>query len=577
MKKRNLTSQLYSLLFRYPYNTNQNQEIVKEIPRNPFLEYEGRVVRSINIKQLDVFGPSVYDTLRKANNWLERAGNKLHRDTRERVLRKSFLLFEEGDLLDPQVLWDNERLLRQSPIIHDARIVVIPDARFSNIVDILVLTQDTWSLTPRSIRLNGPNNLGLTMEQRNRRGLAHTVYHGLYFNGDAPRGSRIEYTTGYVIPNIKKSFVTAEATLMLFRDVKQGQVRVYRPFLTPQTVYAGNATLSYNRINNYVLRLQGSDTASVVRVPLTYFFADAWLGRAFKLNVGDSQLRERGRLVLSGRATRFSYSQRPTVTPDTNRLYQNRSTYLLSLGFSNRLYRRDVLIYGFGRTEDVPYGWLASGVVGLERTEFGNRQYFGAQLSQAHYLSKNRGYLYLLANFGTYIRAGQCEQGVLSGEANYFTPLFKLGRADVRQFINVRYVRGIGRFNDEYVSINNRDGIRGLNRDFLIGTRKLTMSFETVLFAPFQTFGFRIATFGFADLAMIGQSDTKLLSGRLYQGYGLGFRFRNENLAFNTFSVRLAYYPTIQTGNRFGADFAGETPLRLRDFGVEEPEVVRFR
>jgi hypothetical protein len=577
MKKRNLTGQLYNLLFRYPYNTNQNQELVKEIPRNPFSEYEGRVIRHIRIQQLDVFGPSVYDTLRKASNWIERTGNRLHRDTRERVLRKSFLLFDEGDVLNPQVVWDNERLLRQSPIIHDARIVVLPDARFSNIVDILVLVQDTWSLTPRSVRLSGPNNLGMVLEQRNRRGLAHTVFHGLFYNGNAARGSRLEYTGGYVIPNIRKSFITAEANLQLFRDNKQGLVRVYRPFLTPQTVYAGSASLSYNRVNNYVLRLQGNDTASVVRIPLSYFYGDAWLGRAFRLNVGNAQLRERGRLVLAARATRFKYYQRPAVTTDTNRLYQNRSTYLMSMGFSNRLYRRDVLIYGFGRTEDVPYGWLASGVVGAERTEFGNRSYLGMQLSQAHYLTKNRGYLYLLANVGTYLRAGQAEQGVISAEANYFSRLFKIGQADVRQFVNVRYVRGINRFNDEYISINNREGIRGLNRDFLIGTRKLTVSLETVLFAPFQTFGFRVATFGFADFALIGQPDKGLMTSRLYQGYGLGFRFRNENLTFNTFSLRLAYYPTVITGNRFGLVFDGETPLRLRDFGVDEPEVVRFR
>lgn len=576
MKKRGITGELYNLLFRYPYNTNANQQIVNEIPKNPFLEYEGRVIRRIVIKRLDVFGPSVYDTLRKASIGVEKFGNKLHKNTREEVIRKSFLLFKEGESLEPQLVWDNERLLRQSPIFHDARIIVMPDARFPNIVDILVLTQDTWSLQPRSIQFGGFNNFGMIIEQKNRQGLAHTLYHGVFYNGNAPKGSRLEYTGGYLIPNIRKTFITGAAGIDLFRENKQVYARLFRPFLTPETKYAGNASMSYNNLKSYVIQTE-PDTLYSVGIPLKYFYGDVWLGRAFKLNLGNQQLRDRGRLVIGIRGSRYHYFKRPDIKQDANRLYQNRSTYLLSLGFSNRLYRRDVLIYGFGRTEDVPYGWLASVVTGFEKNEFGKRDYYGLQLSKGQYLPKNHGYLYLLGNFGTFVRETHWEQGQLSLEANYFSSLFKIGRSDVRQFVNFRYATGIHRFNYEYLTLNDREGIRGLSSNYLIGTRKATLNLETVLFSPFQTFGFRIAAFGFADMGLISYSNKTLLASTLYQGYGIGFRFRNENLTFNTFSIRFGYYPTVPEGSIFRANFSGETPLRLQDFRFEEPGVVTFR
>lgn len=47
-------------------------------------------------------------------NWFERAGNKTHMLTRERVIRRD-LLFKPGDKFDPQLVVRNKQLLRSRP------------------------------------------------------------------------------------------------------------------------------------------------------------------------------------------------------------------------------------------------------------------------------------------------------------------------------------------------------------------------------------------------------------------------------------------------------------------------------
>ncbi len=101
MYKRRLTRQLYDALFRDVYNSQLKTGEVDALDNNPFREYAGKVIGTIYVRRLDVFGPSVYDTLRQSHNWFERFGSQLHANTRESVIRRQYLLFQEGDQVDP--------------------------------------------------------------------------------------------------------------------------------------------------------------------------------------------------------------------------------------------------------------------------------------------------------------------------------------------------------------------------------------------------------------------------------------------------------------------------------------------
>ncbi len=570
MSKSKVGRELYGFLFQDVYNQGNSQE-VSQIEQNPFAEHQGKVIRKIYLKKLKVFGESIYDTTKKASNWTDKALNKLHKDTQEQVIKNSFLLFEEGDVINAQLIWDNERLLRSTSIFHDARILVLPDATFPNQVDVLVLTQDVWSLEPL-IDAGGVDNFMLGLAQRNVRGLGHSWSNSFFYNKN--QSPKWEFQSKYIIPYIKKTYIVSEANLAYFRDFKQLSIKASRQFITPNTKWAGSGELSRNQTKNYVYY---QNTDSVISFPLNYNFAQMWVGRAFKLKLGSAELQERSRLILAFKTDTYHFTNRPQVTQDTNRLYSNRSDYLCSIGFTNRKYKRDLLIYGYGRTEDVPIGYLASATFGFENTEFGRRPYLGFKLAQGSYLKNNKGYLYNLISIGGYRRNSTIEQGIVSIESNYFSPLLKWRRSSIRHFATLRYTEGINRFDYEYVSISN-DGIRGLNSSLLRGTQKLTLGLETVCFSPISLVGFRMAFYGFADLGIIKSSGNNTINNKLYQGYGLGVRLRNENLTFNTVSIRIGFYPSIpNASSMLGTDIGGEQVLRLKDFTISEPQVIPFR
>lgn len=574
MYKRRLTRQFYDALFRDVYNSRRVSGEVNEIETNPFQPFEGRIIGTIYVRRLDVFGQSVYDTLRKANNWFERTANKLHANTREGIIRRQFLLFKEGDLVDPNVLKDNERLFRNTPIFHDARILVIPRPGSRMFVDVFVITQDVWSLLPGG-GFGGFNNFSVALDQRNFRGVGHQVYNRFSYNTTQP-GQKMEYQGRYAIPYVNllglKTFVTAQADVIHLRDIKQQSLKFFRPFLTPDTKYAGALELNHTRLNSRYF--DNRDSARYLNI--SYNYLDMWFGRSFRTNFGNPNAQTRTRIVVAGRVTRYTYIDRPRVTADSNQLYQNSRTALLSIGYSQRRYVRDVLVYGFGRTEDVPVGNLVSIVGGIDNAELGERLYTGLNFSRGQYFNK-AGYFYGLMNVGGYYRTKGIEQGVFSFIGNYFSPLHKTGWGNMRHFVSTRLTYGTERFNNEYITLTGREGI-GINSDALRGTKRLAMGYENVLFSTLNIVGFRVAIISFANFGLVGSPSKPLWKGPLYQGYGLGLRIRNENLTFNTFQIRIAYFPNIPNNNSpFRYAFEAFPTLRFRDFDIAAPEIVPYR
>lgn len=570
MSKTKFSRAIYRLLFRDVYNQGKVTE-VKQIETNPFTPYEGMVIRKIIIRQLNMLGQSVYDTTRTGNQ-LERFFSKnLHTNTREGIIRKSFLLFSEGDDIKAKVLKDNERLLRSNKLIVDARILVIPRTDVTWMADVIVLIQDAWSLN-FSGGFNSFNNLHLGLNNINVQGTTHSLLTAIRYNS-TDTIQRVQFRTIYTVPYIGKTFITGQASLILERDIKEQSIHFFRPFLTTETKYAGSMEAGHTQLRQYKRRLDNAEVL-IPNFSIAYNYYDGWLGRSFKFPFENSFLSKNARLVTAIRHNRYSYRDRPLVSADLNRIYWNRSATLISLGYSNRNYKRDVLIYGFGRTEDVPVGNLFALTLGQEHTEFGGRGYAGVQYAAGTYMKHNLGYMYGLANFGTYVKSGKAQQGVISGQLNYISNLIPLRYSFFRQFVTIRFTQGIHRDSLDYLNISRDQGIRGIYSDQLIGTKRLTLGTETVFFSDKSILGFRIAYFVFADLGVVNGFG-RLRQSPLYQGYGFGLRLRNENLTFNTLQIRFGYYPNIPGNSsffRYGID--GNTPLKLRDFDISAPAIV---
>jgi hypothetical protein len=160
---------LYRLAFKQPDIPpipGKSHKIKSEVP---FIKYKGKVIRHIRIEILDPFGTSIYDTLSESQTASGKSLNSTHMKTRSWVIRKN-LFIKEGQKVDPYLLADNERNIRQMSFIDDVKTYITVPHHSGDSVDIIIVTKDvfsigfdmvTASLSNVSFRLFDGNFLGL--------------------------------------------------------------------------------------------------------------------------------------------------------------------------------------------------------------------------------------------------------------------------------------------------------------------------------------------------------------------------------------------------------------------------------
>lgn len=132
------------------------------IPSLEALEAAGAVIGEIRIRPLDIFD---LDDPRE-DNWLFRAANRLHIQTRPSTIRRQ-LLFASGERLSVRVIEETERLLRGNRFLYEA--TIRPIAWRDGVVDLEVRTRDTWSLQPgaKVSYAGGTSSGGLSLRDHN--------------------------------------------------------------------------------------------------------------------------------------------------------------------------------------------------------------------------------------------------------------------------------------------------------------------------------------------------------------------------------------------------------------------------
>jgi hypothetical protein len=567
-KRKTIMGRLTKMLFRF----DRKQTVTYNNPillNNAYEKHNYKVVRRVDVKTLNSFGYSITDTTRRPRNFFEKAGNSIHVKTHRRRIRNT-LLFQKGDKLEPLDLSESERLLRQKEYILDARVLVNEKTSTQDSVDIMVITKDVFSLSGSGsynagraygrIGLNDINFMGQGHQFRN----TYTFGLDSLINNGTTRRTWM-YAGSYTIENIYRSFITGQVIYRNEMNIQQRSVNLYRDFYTANIKYAGAVSLNWFTNPVYI-----RDTDSLRRrYNLEYSRQDVWLGRAFRFKSYNLGYDNPARLITAGRMVHTTYANSP------NEDYQRNTLFIAGLGYSLRKYYRDQYLFGFGRTEDVPAGSLLAISAGYENGQLYNRKYLGSKLAFGKY-AINFGYLYVDLQFDTFLRGKKMEQGEFSSEFLYFTKLMTIGTWQWRHFFWNRTTYGINRkFGESLLNINRQDGIRGFRAPER-GTRRIVFNYENSLFTPISFLGFRLALVSFADIAWLSNgNNTNPLRNTPYQGYGLGIRFRNEYMAFNTIQVLLGYYPQ---GTRPLRNFNSTRPYYdFNDFRFTQPIISDFR
>ena len=549
-------------------DTSKNLVDVSEKDQlSKLMKYQGKVIRNINFKKLEIFGRDVKDTTEIPTKWPEQLGNELHINTQDHVLRNR-LLFHSGDTVDLYLLSENERLLREMPFVDDARVMISEiDA---DTVDITFITKDVLPIGG-SLELFDVDQGKVSLSNKNVLGLGHELYYHLTWNYD--RIPLYGHKILYRIQNIRNTFFSLDASYENQWNLKAMKLYCSRDFFTQNVRYAGG--VGFEKIKS--LRNIAFPDTTLNDIEVDYNYYDLWLGRAISLP-SISSINKKTNIVGTGRIIRYEFFKYNGPQIEESLLYNfhERTNYLFSIGLSQVGYYKTSEVYSFGRTEDIPFGYSMTFTTGVESDQFTNRPYLGLSCAWGN-LIRNFGYLYNRFDYGTFFNYG-IEQGLLIYKFKYFTNLLnKSGRYSYRIFSDFAYKRGYNRFNDEFMELSPDNGIRGLKSEKLRGNQLMNLSLESVCYSPHVVMGFRFVYFLFFDTGIIANQKQLLINNHLYTGFGGGIKIRNENLIFDTLLLRFGYYPLLpEQANVRYIDLTSTRSPHLDNFVLQRPEIIGY-
>lgn len=540
---------------------------------NAYLKYEGKIIRKITIRRIG-FEKIVVDTARDLQSFIAKTANKLHKNSREFIIRNN-LFVREGAPLNPYRLADNERTLRNLSFIMDARIYVKSISKSADSVDLIVITRDVFSLSG-DFTSHFPTKYKIGIRDVNFLGLGQLIQFGQVF--DQNRNPNYGYEGYYQWVNIMGSFIDGSIGYTnLNSGVSIGNenenssyIRLTRTLFQPFTRLAGGIELSDN-ISKNVYNKSDSTFAQY-----HYRVQDYWIGYSFgykKLPNNLKENRNRKFIALRGVEQSFLSSKNTGLTEPDRFAYRNKAAIFTQLTFFRQDFYKTRFVVGFGRTEDIPYGYRLSFTYGWERELGIKRPYLGFELFYNKVIPSGTILTYN-AKWGAYFN-NRIQDEFFSLDFSRYSKIYKIGKSIVRHQSAIGYAALVNQTVKRGMDIRDVNGILGFMPDSLVGFQRVTMSQEATVFTRLKFLGFRIAPVTRIDLALIRINKGLFQWSNFYSGFSLGLRARNENLIFNTVEARLFYYPkTVERVAHFGFDITTNFRIRYPTNLVNKPATV---
>jgi hypothetical protein len=553
-----ITRNLFSLIIK------DNQPAKEQLNVNStlyFAPFEGKIIGKIRFLQLDVFGTSLQDTLRQATGWIEKTGNAIHKKTTEQKLRMQ-LLFNSGEKVDPKLMAENEKIIRDLPYIQDVAIILTNSEKEPEMVDVLVIIKGKFEYG-----INGnlsTNSTELEVIDQNMFGIGDRFSASMEYNEtESPNWGG---SFNYEISDLGGKFIRTGFGYTNTFSETGWNAYLDKKFIASKVDWAGGISLERVFSDHFLTPYSYTrlDTAA------SYINSDIWYGRQLKTK--NSSL---GNIIISGRYLHQNYYNNPSQYL-TNSLFRNHDFVLGSVGISKRDLFKDNQVYGYGITEDIPYGRYAEFAMGFDRTTSRTRPYLQFSYSKANIL-KGSSYFKWQVGIGGFISDQQVEQGAILLSTNYFTHYVYLNRHPYRFFINMELLSGISRFKEEYLVINREFGIRDYFSLDTKGTNRLKINIESVRFWGGNKSGFRFANYFFADAAFLSNDLKTIFSDQFFGGIGLGIRVHNESLVFNVLEIRLSWIPIApKNNNPFVFNAFGQPKAKFDDFLGGKPQQIPY-
>jgi len=477
------------------------------------LEALGAIIGTIRVDPRNIFDLS--DP--KENSWPYRLANSLHVRTRPETVAKH-LLFKTGDRVSARAIAESERLLRGNRYLHDVEIR--PTAYRGGVVDIDVITRDSWTLDPglSIARSGGANSSRVYANEKNLLGWGVSV--GVNYSKNVEHaGTQLSYSDKHVI----FPWTSVDASVSRLDDGSQWSLAFGRPFYATDTPWAAGVSASHSDALNSIFD-RGERVAAYRALQST-----------FRATAGISSPAPSGavRRYTAGYDYQSStYALEPGQTPP-DPLPQDLVLSGPFVGYEvlNESYEKVVNREQIGRTEYFALGTRAAAQLGRSLTALGGTvDGWIVSLSASHGAHMFRSHsLFASAALSGRLADGQRENQLFSASARYFIPQ----RRDAAFMIaaNVDVYRHPDR--TAPLQLGGDTGLRGYPLSFQSGERRALLTVEERVYSdwyPYRTVRIGAAVFADAGRAWNGAGE-QTAGQRVLTDAGVGLRITNSRSA----------------------------------------------
>ncbi|MFC1734231.1 hypothetical protein ACFL6I_28345, partial [candidate division KSB1 bacterium] len=563
--KSKITKDFYHMIFVKEEAKNlQSIGKISVKSEDKFINFSGKIIKDIHYRKARIFGPPLNDTL-NYDTYFKKEELTGHFYTWQKVIQRN-ILFKKGDTVNPYIFAENGKLLRKLSFIENALIQVYDSGNDS--VDVYIITKDVfpWAINADVTDLD---NWNVGLKNVNVAGLGHNAGTGFLKQGDEEPYLQWD-NLKYEIKNIRNTFINSIFSFSRNESDPFYQIQVNRSYI-PFVVNWGMG-LSISEYKRNITVATSENNSGLFE--LKYDQVDFWLGRQFPLFEKRNKNEFPFWIIPSFRIIKTNYQKRPTVT-NSNSDYINKTDILFSIGISKQQYYRENYFYEYGKTEDLPYGLKVKFTGGYSFKEVNERTYLGLEMSYGEYFTP-LGFFRLSNKFGIFLNNGLIEQGVFYPEIAYTTKALPIGNYHLRNFIILSYIKGIKRKSGESLSLNNENGLNGLNTDEIKGTDRLNGHLEFNMFTPLNNLGFRLSNFVGFDYGVIG-NDLDLISNSVYFSLTLGVRIKNDFLVFGTYQLSFTWLPVVPAGvNDFQLSAINLPKYNFLDYTIGAPSFIAY-
>jgi len=480
------------------------------------------------IKNIYIQRKEVFDSLQKDWFFAAKLANAFHSLTKEYIIEDE-LLFQEGDLVDYDLIYETERNLRSTHLFISVDIEI--DTIDEDNVNVWVITQDKWSLKPSIIIGTGgnENTLGAKLVEENVLGTGTYIQvEGIY------RTENNIQWQGLGILSLKRFFrseLSIEGMLKSNKYRTDQNLNISKPYRTLSTEISYGLKGMNSFGSDFLFKESNFQLMPFHERRIYGWFSKAWLRNDRIFATAAFQLEDVKRLA-----------------PEFRRAYDNSGQILVAFSSVSENYIKTEGLDGY-LVEDLPIGGWGTAVLGKIFPIFSNGgesfYYVGAQ-GEKSWLTEN---IYL---FGQLTGASS-----FAGTKPYYTYQEFLGlgfwRIDPHIILAGRLREQVSWNWDalRQLILDNNAGLRGYPANSMVGDNRIIGNFELRFFPNIPIWIINISAVLFYDVGTVWRQNTQFYQTQWHHSIGFGLRFHNMKASGNKSVIRIDFAYNFDEG-KFG-------------------------